>query len=230
MRTHITNVRVKSRARRALIGNLKLTVGANLLYLLLSFLLGRSVALISETGGIIFTILGIAASFLVLVLQGMLQYGLCTIYMKLYYGSKTSFKDMFCGFRESTNRIMIVQVLLSLIEMIPLAAIVPVYKRLSTPVVIATAIISFLVMILLYIRYALVYFVMIDFPQLTGMAAMRQSRRLMKGRIWSFLYLILSFIPLFVVSLLSFGVASFWVIAYLDMAATAFYAGIVTEK
>lgn len=230
MKTHTISMQIKSYARRALIGNLRLTVGSNLLYLLLVFLLGRSAALIGETGGVIFTILGIAAAFLVLVLQGMLQYGLCTIYMKIYYGSKASLKDMFCGFRESSSRIMVVQVLLSLIEVIPAAAIGLLHDYWNRPVAIAVIILSFFIMILLYIRYALVYYVMIDFPQLSGVAAMKQSRRLMKGRIWSFLYLILSFLPLYLISLLSFGVASIWVMAYVDMTATAFYAGVVAKK
>ena len=67
------------------------------------------------------------------------------------------------------------------------------------------------------------YFLMADDTELGGIQALKESARLMKGNIWRYVKLNLSFIPLLYYlcsrSILHF----FWIMPYMEMSMVAFY-------
>jgi uncharacterized membrane protein len=64
---------------------------------------------------------------------------------------------------------------------------------------------------------------MVDYPQKRPKELLSYSKQLMKGNRGRLLYLQLSFIGMFFLVLLSFGIAMFWVYPYLNMTLTEFY-------
>ena len=96
------------------------------------------------------------------------------------------------------------------------------------PPVIIMQTIGFLLLIAVSIRFSIVYYMMLDFPDLSVPEVLRASSRLLQGHVMEFVKLALSFIPLGLMSLISMGIAGFWVKAYEYAAYAAFYKKLIT--
>lgn len=72
-------------------------------------------------------------------------------------------------------------------------------------------------------RYALMPYLMAEFPELSAMDAMRESKRLMRGNKWRLFCLQLSFIGWILLGSITFGIGMLWVNPYRYAAEAAFY-------
>ena len=72
-------------------------------------------------------------------------------------------------------------------------------------------------------RYAMVPYLIAEFPDLSVMDAMRESKRLMKGNKWRLFCLGFSFIGWVILVCLTFGIGFFWLEPYMQAANAAFY-------
>lgn len=93
-----------------------------------------------------------------------------------------------------------------------------------------TAIFVFLWSLLLIIpgiiaalRYSMAYYIMIDNPQLSAFEALDQSKRMMVGFKVERLTLWFSFLGWFLLGVITFGIAFFWVSPYYETAKANFY-------
>lgn len=90
---------------------------------------------------------------------------------------------------------------------------------------------SLIFMAVMYIKveldYALVYFLIIDHPQERPGQLLVRSKQLMGGNRGRLFYIQLSFIGMYVLGLLSFGLAMFWIYPYVRMTMTEFYLELV---
>ena len=64
---------------------------------------------------------------------------------------------------------------------------------------------------------------MLDYPDLSASDIVKRSVKIMKGKKLQLFYLQLSFLPLYLVAILSFGVGLLWVLPYRNTAFTLFY-------
>lgn len=96
--------------------------------------------------------------------------------------------------------------------------------------VIATAIFMAVMYIKLELDYALVYFLMVDHPGERPKQLLVHSRELMHGNRGRLLYIQLSFIGMYILGLLSFGLAMFWIYPYTRMTLTEFYLELVQDN
>jgi uncharacterized membrane protein len=99
----------------------------------------------------------------------------------------------------------------------------PVHNELLLLISFLLAVFMIVMLIRLELDYALVFFLMIDYPQKRPQELLLSSKQLMEGNRGRLLYLQLSFIGMFLLVLLSFGIALFWVYPYLNMTLTEFY-------
>lgn len=76
---------------------------------------------------------------------------------------------------------------------------------------------------LISIPFAMTYFLMADDPELGGINGLKESMHLMKGNIWRYIKLNLSFIPLMLLSVFTFYIALFWILPYMEMSLVTFY-------
>ena len=67
------------------------------------------------------------------------------------------------------------------------------------------------------------YFLMADDPDLGGIQGLKESARLMKGNMWRYIKLNLSFVPLLFLSVFTFYIALFWIMPYMEMSLVTFY-------
>lgn len=73
------------------------------------------------------------------------------------------------------------------------------------------------------LNYSQVFLLMIDHPDIRPKELLIQSKQLMQGSRGRLLYIQLSFIGMYLLSLLTFGLANFWVTPYVRMTLTEFY-------
>lgn len=88
----------------------------------------------------------------------------------------------------------------------------------------------FFPMIYKSIGYALTNYLIVDFPILTASEAITESRRMMRGRKWRFVWLNIRFIGWYLLVPLTFGLAYFYVKPYHSLALINFYEEALDEK
>ena len=71
---------------------------------------------------------------------------------------------------------------------------------------------------------------MLDFPEYDAKKALAFSRELMKNNKGRFTYLLVSFIPLFLLGMLSCCVGYLWIIPYMQATLAQFYLDLVQNK
>ena len=88
----------------------------------------------------------------------------------------------------------------------------------------------FILITVIYLDYTLVFFLIIDYPDENPSQLLSKSKALMKGNRLNYLYLQASFLGMYLVGILSFGVGMLWVNPYVKMAVTKFYLLLIGEK
>jgi uncharacterized membrane protein len=86
------------------------------------------------------------------------------------------------------------------------------------------------VQILLSLTYQQAFYLLHDFPQYSAGELLRMSRRLMVGHKGRLFYIYVSFIPLILLSLLSFGIALLWVFPYISTTKTEFFLNVIKNS
>ena len=77
--------------------------------------------------------------------------------------------------------------------------------------------------------YAMTYFILDDYPELTPNQAIDKSIEMMKGHKFDLFYLYLSFIGWFILAILTLGIGLLWLEPYLEMSVAAFYQDVKAE-
>ncbi|MGN1024608.1 MAG: DUF975 family protein [Lachnospiraceae bacterium] len=234
MSLHEISAGLKARGRYALAGHLGTAFGAILVYLILCFILLQMVNNVFSGDGVIFFILYEVVTWLVLTFAGLFSFGLCRIFMSWQYGQKAAFSDLFAGFRECTNTVLGIQAFLSGMELLFLlpsgiAGSFLVGNR-GLLITILLEIAGSLLVLYLQLTYGLSYYILLDYPNGTPVQILRASRRMMKSNRGVLFYLLLSFIPLFLLGTLSLFVGDILVLAYFYSTEAAFYRSLMVIR
>jgi uncharacterized membrane protein len=78
--------------------------------------------------------------------------------------------------------------------------------------------------------YSMAPFLSIDRPGLGAFAAVSESIQLMRGLKWRLFLFHLSFIGWFLLVVLTFGLAAFWVFPYVQISTASFYRSLVAPR
>lgn len=236
MTLHNASRLIKGEARQSLLGHLPIAVGANALYLFLSVALTFLGGYAIPGSGLLVAAATSVILFLIDLVVGTLDYGLCAIYMGLQYRRVPTLADLFLGFRENSFTILKVQAVLSAIELViglPITVLSAIYLdswtthlHIMAPVYLLTIAADLVIDLI----YSLVWFILLDYPDLTWREVLSGSRRLMHGNKRVLCYIWISLIPLYLLSVISFGIAALWVLAYQHAAVAAFYRGLVNAR
>lgn len=90
-------------------------------------------------------------------------------------------------------------------------------------------VIAMVLSIILTVPFALAFYFLADNPNMGGIEALKASTRAMKGHIWQYLMLELSFVPLFFLSILTLYIGLLWLVPYMQFSETAFYMYVTGE-
>ncbi len=219
-----TNAQLRARARRRLDGNW----GAAALVVFLNQFL-RQVPLMLLPG------LGIIITW---VISGPLSLGCRGYFLGLARRERVTVGTLFDGFSDFGRGLLIFLLVGAIIGVGALAAAIPggILLLMANPQSVAPEesplfLLGVLLIVLgvsivgyyLWLRYALVYFIALDEPDMTAMQVLSESSRMMAGQKNRLLYLSASFIGWHILGFFAFGIGLFWSTAYMTAAYAAFY-------
>lgn len=138
-----------------------------------------------------------------LILGGAIQLGWCRFHIDLATGKEVKFADLFSQIHRLWAGFVMNFVVGLFVLLWSLLFIIP--------------------GIIAAFSYAMVPYLMAEFPELKVMDAIRESKRLMKGNKWRLFCLQMSFFGWAFLSVLSCGVGYLWLVPYMRAAEAVFY-------
>lgn len=79
-------------------------------------------------------------------------------------------------------------------------------------------------------RYSMTFYIIADEPELSGAAAIKKSKEMMKGHKWELFVLLFSFFWWYILGIITFGLAYIYIIPYIEATVVNFYEKIKTEN
>ena len=225
---------LKADARASVLGFLPTLIIANIGYLAASYVLTALVGNV-VTGVTLLSILAsVGLSFLVSLMMGILRYGLYSLYLNRQFEQTVSPSDLYRGFREQPDRIIRAEAAFAAVEALALLPFTLFTYRLESitdsPVKSLTLLLlGYLVIFTMEVEFAPIWFLMLDFPDMKEKQLFVTSARMMRGHRKQYVLLTLSFLPLYLLGFLSFGIAMLWVMAYRYASCAAFYRSLVSQ-
>lgn len=239
-----SSAELKASAREHLLGHYGTAIGA---YMIIGCLMGVvtiAVSLLVDIRTVIGTVIYYAIMFLVSVLMGLFTSGSCYLYLKIICGRPVSVGDVFYGFQLCPDKAIVIQAWITLITYIAnLPQIILTYKltgyaaNFQTDKMLAlmlpyslSLILSGVVSVFLELFYTQAFYLLHDFPQYTATELLKKSRRLMvhhKGRLF---YIYVSFLPLMLLGILSFGLALLWILPYMAATEAEFFLDLIRNN
>lgn len=237
MKQYKTSAQLKALAKESLMGKYPLAVVATLLYTLITYIITEISSVFLLIPGIVGTILYYLSILIVSVFSGIFAYGFNYIFLKISCDVPAKANDLYFGFSNNTKEILKAQLWRTLISYV---TFLPCYV--FNEVITEDQLINYIglyallfglgllgqfVVMLLYNQ---TFFIMLDFPEYDAKKALAFSRELMKGNKGRFIYLLVSFIPLFLLGILSCCVGLLWIVPYMQATLAQFYLDLVQNK
>lgn len=145
----------------------------------------------------------VVGALLALVIGGVIEMGQAAFFTNLVRGRQAGFMDLFSRFHRIGAGICMVLLRSIFIWLWSLLFVIP--------GIIATY------------RYAMMPYLMAEFPDLGALDAMRESKRLMTGNKWRLFCLEFSFIGWAILCIFTLGIGMLWLLPYMEAARAAFY-------
>lgn len=248
-----SSAELKASAREHLLGHYGTAIGAFMLMGLLIGTVSCVVVFLVPPYTVVNVILYYVIMFLVSALTGLFNSGLSYLYLKLVCGRPVSVGDLFYGFQMCPDKAIIMQAWITLITYLaslPQIVITYMMNKVSMSENMTllltesqmtqlmkfmlpyslSLILSGVVSVVLSLIYAQAFFLLHDFPQYSATELLKKSRRLMVHHKGRFFYLCVSFIPLFLLAFLSWGLALLWVMPYIFATEAEFFLDLIKNN
>lgn len=233
----LTSKELKRQARENLTGNYGLPMGAflvtELIIMAVNMPFNLSAQLNPNNTQLMISML---ASLIISLLSVVLSSGLLYIHLGLARKQEVKFADLFYFFSHRPDRFILCTLLLVgivFLLMLP-ATVLTVFAIITNDSAwfIAMAVVWIFTLILLIpFSYAihLIYFLLIDQPDMKVSQVYAESARLMKGNKWRAFYIGLSFLGMSLLAVLSLGIGLLWVGPYMNQTTVEFYRNVIGE-
>lgn len=237
MKQHKSSAQLKALAKEQLMGKYGIAVGSTLLYTLITYITTEISSIFMLLPGIIGTILYYISVLAITTFTGIFAYGLNFIFLKIACGAPAKPSDLYSGFTTNTKEILKAQFLRALIAFIPC---IPCYvfnevvDVSQNPNLIGVYFlllgVGMLGEFLVTLIYNQTFFIMLDFPDYDAKKALAFSRELMKGNKGRYIYLLVSFIPLYILGICTCCIGLLWVMPYVQTTLAHFYLDLIQNK
>lgn len=145
-----------------------------------------------------------------IALSGPLMLGYCLVYLAFVRTRDMRLSQLFDGFKRFVNAFLAYLLKSIFILLWALLLIIP--------------------GIIAALSYALTFFILADNPGMEGLAAITQSKELMRGRKWKLFCLGCRFIGWSLLGILSLGIGFLWIVPYFQTCLTIFYEDVRRES
>lgn len=231
---------LKSSAKAAMKGNTGLLVMAMLAYTALSFAGNMLTDAFFPGTGIVNIVISEIFMFVLTLVFGIFYAGVRYLYLNVARGRVYSMEDMIYFFRNDPDKVIVATFVLSAIS---IAVSIPVNIYIYNMEVgtsiqeqmdwAVTTMMLMLVVVavseLLTLPFEMTYYLMADHPEMSGMEALKNSVRMLKGNMGKLLLMKISFIPLMLLSVFTLYIALIWIIPYMEMTTAEFYRALTGE-
>lgn len=237
MPTYKSFAELKSLARNQMNGKLPVLIGALLLQELIIFG-ATSIGMILFPGtDMISNILYYLVAFIIQLFAGVLKMGACLLYLHAACNMPCQISDLFYGLKHNPEKAIKIQFVFTLINeicMIPYSIVAWTSENLfdyNTMLLLCeTSLVGTVVYMLVTLAIFPMFYLMLDFPNLTVMELFKKSFQIMKGNCLRYLLLQLSFLPIMFLSIFTCGIALLWVMPYMNVTCTNFYLDIMAYR
>lgn len=180
-----------------------------------------------------------ACTTLLSIFAGVFQTGIILFYLNSACNRPATISNLFYGFKylfKKSLAVSAVLVLLNTLCLLPYDICVFLLRSGGgDTVTLAVMTIVFMIIgLCIYLPLSLglsqSYYLLLDFPQYSATELMKLSLRIMKGHKWELFCLQLSFLPLGLLCLLSFGIGTLWLVPYMNMTQTLYFLDLMQKE
>lgn len=231
-----TSSQLKQMARANLYSKWMTAIGFTAVHTLIIYLLSMCTSLFQSTNrtGII---VQLVVRLIIAMISSLFTVGSYYFYLNICRGRTYGVNNIFAAFKMNPDRFLVV----SLIVQIP--AILLQIPTISAPAAVTVgdalhlsthaagySILAYIVSMIFSMFFELAYFLMLDFPEMEAIPAMKISTTLMRGNKLRYLYImVLSFIGWHILGTFSFELGYFWITPYITMTMTYFYCDVLEQ-
>ncbi len=224
-------------ARRSLLGNLSVAVWSFLLYTSITLLLNQIGSSFSFRSSSLSLLTNLTAGLITSVFASMLGVGLSSVFLNLQYGQPASVRDLLLPFLENADRTVRIRFFVTTGEYVSLLPLQFLLYYISAdeilkniPLVLGMSLLCFIAFTYWVTTYAMVNYLLLDFPDRHPGMILAASRKMMQGNRIRFILLILRLIPLHLLGIFSFGLANIWIGCCQHACTAAFYKDLMTPR
>lgn len=231
---------LKRAAKTALKGNYGILIMASMIGSVLSFFGTTLTTALFPGDSVLSIVLSQLFAIILSLVFSIVTAGYSYMLLKVAREGSCVLGDLFYFFRSHPDRVIVASTVLAVIDVV--ATFPATYYNLAVEpgtsmeaqmewlttysvIFLVTSILS----MLLGIPFAMIYFLLSDNEEMGGIQAVKESARMMKGRIGKYLLLQISFFPLMLLSVFTFYIALLWVMPYMQMSAAMFYRDMLGE-
>ncbi len=230
MNSYKTTTELKSAARALLQGKYREYIGAYItaeLILTLISTIASSVLPTDTTWGLIFDL---AISFVLGLISAVFLLGIIHYTMNICKGQPYKLSDVFFGFKSHPDKAIICRFLFTLAELVCvlpaiLFGILYTITENSLLMIVMSIflVIGLVAIVILHLSLHFVYYLILDYPDATIKELIVYSINMMRGHRIKFFYLYASFLPLYVLGILSLGIGLLFVEPYVNVTLAQLY-------
>ena len=248
MSSHKSSSELKAQARGQLLGHYGTVIWAMMLAQILQLLVTDVVTSLIDTSSTLGTVFYYAVTILTAILLGLFNVGQAYLFLKLACGQMISISDIFYGFRKQVDKSLIVLTVITVLTNLCTAPYTYFLNKLMTvnissslsiqydwhfeyflPFCIACTVGS-IALIIVNLLFSQVFYLLLDFPDYSAKDLMLYAIRLMKGNMGRLFYIEVSFIPLFLLGILSFGIGLLWITPYVNATMANFFLDLMEQN
>ena len=226
-----TTTELKSIARELLLGKYGIYILAFTSIELIILALTMVISVVTSSESLWATVLNFALTVILELIAAVFSVGLIRFTLNISRNQPYKLSDIFYGFTSHPDKAIISQFLLLVLDvvcMLPAILFFILYfiaEDIAILMVIASLllVIGGVISVILHLTFDMVLYTLVDYPDATVMELFRYCANVMKGDRIKLFYLTVSFLPLYALSILSFGIGLFFVIPYHNMAVAQFY-------
>ena len=227
---------LKAIAKERSLGKYGTLIGASILLGVIRYTASMIISFLTrDVSGLLPFILIRLISIVVNTLLGVLISGQAYLYMNLIYSQTINISDIFFGFKQQPQKAVaitgILEVIINIL-MLPALIYMLTSNALTDPmtglIFSGVGLIGILATIYVKICFSQVYFLLQDFPDWSVKQLLSTGLHMMKGKKLKYLGLNLSFIPMYLLGIITLFVPLLWVNVYVYATMAAFYQDIMS--
>lgn len=224
----------KREAKIALRGNYSIMILGMFATLLASNLASSITNYFFSGSGTFTWILSEIFSFVVSLVLSLFSAGYVYMNLKIARREGTTLGDILYFFKNGSDQVIIAGVVMTSLQF--LASVPMMIFNYTVPIgetveeiahwnnqFLGMMILTLILQMVLTIPFTLSYYLLTDYPEMSGMEAVKTSMKMMKGHKLVYLILQISFYPIIFGSVFTFYIALLWILPYMNMTMAEFY-------